>query len=313
MTKEDLLEQARCHWAEATSDSNERRNRDRGREDAKFSAGGDDGTQWNPEIWADRHTAGRVRPCITINKMEAFLHQVENEVRQNKVAIQISPVDSGIDKDTAEVDQGLIRHIENDSQADAASHAALVEACRSGLGALKVTAEYVGPDSFDQRLVIEHIPDAIERYWFDPYAKKVDRSDGRYAFEVERINREEFKAQYPDSDTVGANFFDGLPMAEGWISTDDVLVALYWYFDTRKRKLLYLEQTGQTVYEDELGDTDMTGVNVSRERDVLYKTVKCCKLNGCEILEETEFPGDLIPVVPVVGEEIMVDGQLHRY
>src|SRR5215467_3994359 len=155
MTKEDLLKQARAHWQECTSEGTERDNRQRGREDARFSAGGDDGAQWNPQVWEDRHTAGKIRPCITINKMGAFLHQVENEVRQNKIAIRISPVDTGIDKDTAEVDQGLIRHIENDSQADAASHAALVEACRSGLGALKVCAEYVGPDSFDQKLVIE--------------------------------------------------------------------------------------------------------------------------------------------------------------
>jgi hypothetical protein len=313
MTHEELLAQARKHWVECSSDPIERENRDRGKQDAKFSAGGDDGAQWHPEVWAERHTPGRLRPCITVNKMGAFLHQVENEVRQNKIAIRISPVDSGIDKDTAAVDQGLVRHIENDSAADAAGHAALVEATRSGLGGLKVVSKYCSDDSFDQKLSIEHIPDAISRLWWDPYSKKPDRTDANYMFEVERISREAFKAQYPDSHTVAVNFFDDLPQAEGWISSDDVLIANYWYFEPRKRKLIYLEATGETVFEDEVKDLGLEQVKIGREREVMQRVLKCAKLNGNEILEESEWPGEIIPLVPVVGEEIMVEGKLKRY
>ena len=75
------------------------------------------GHHWPEEAIRQREVERR--PCITINKLPAFLHNVTNDQRQNKLGIKVHPVDDGADIDTAEVLQGIIRHIEYASGADA--------------------------------------------------------------------------------------------------------------------------------------------------------------------------------------------------
>jgi hypothetical protein len=305
MTHDELLKQAREHWEECSTDEAEVENRIRGREDARFAAG----LQWDERTKHERDIVRR--PALVFNRMPGFLHQVENEVRRNKIAIKISPVDAGIDQDTAAVDQGLIRQIQYNSEADTDLHAAFVEACRSGLGAFCLRAEYVSDDSFDQELKIRQIPNAITRCFFDPFAKRVDRADARYAFEVDVLAKEEFKRQFPKSNTSTTSFFDGVPFAHDWIQEDGVRVANYWYRETKRRKLLLL-QSGQSVFADDAGPLP-PGVTVLREREVMTAIVKCAKLNGEEVLDEYDWPGSSIPIFFVVGEELWVDEKRKRF
>jgi len=306
MTHEEILKQALEHWRECTEDPAERENRKNGKEDAKFA----DGDQWDPAVKTARELANR--PALTFNRMEGFLHQVENEVRQNRTEIKISPVDSAVDKDTAAVDQGLVRQIQHDSRADAATTAAFEEACRTGLGAFTLSARYVGDDSFDQELVVRQIPDAINRCWFDTLTKDPDRADMRFAFEVDLLSKENFKAQFPDSESSTSNFWDNGfgNFAHDWISESGVRVANYWYIETKRRKLLQLN-SGQTVFADEAGELP-EGVTVVRDRMVAVKQVKCAKINGQEVLDEYEWPGKTIPVFLIVGKERYVEGLRKR-
>jgi hypothetical protein len=246
--------------------------------------------------------------------MGGFLHQVENEVRRNPISIKISPVDDGIDKDTALVDQGLVRQIQRDSRAEAGAHGAFVEACRTGIGAFALRARPVEDGSFDQELYLEQIPDAVNRVWWDPFAKQPDKSDARYMFEADVLPKDEYKRQFPGSEAATSEFLADAfgNLSHDWISDYGVRVANYWFIETRKRKLLYLEPTGQTVFEDEVGQLP-EGVVVSKEREVEQRTVRCVKLNGVEVLDETELPGSSIWIFPVLGEEVWVDGAPRRY
>ncbi|MCR4282800.1 MAG: hypothetical protein NUV72_07210, partial [Bauldia sp.] len=80
--------------------------RDAAYEDIKFARLAD---QWPSEIVNIRKAEGR--PYLTINKLPPLIRQVSNEIRQNRPAISIAPVDNGADKDTAEVISGLIRSV----------------------------------------------------------------------------------------------------------------------------------------------------------------------------------------------------------
>ena len=84
-------------------------------EDIKFSRMGE---QWPDEVETQRRKERR--PCLTINKLPAFIRQVVNDARQNKPSIKVHPVDSGADVKTADVINGLIRNIEYTSNADVA-------------------------------------------------------------------------------------------------------------------------------------------------------------------------------------------------
>src|SRR5215831_1219358 len=110
--EEQFLQQAvkrfnRCEAAEAV-------NRKEAVEDLKFKAG----DQWPDSIRADRTI--QKRPCLTVNKMKTFVHQVTNDQRQNRPAINVSPVGDRADRQTATMIKGLIRQIERSSNADVA-------------------------------------------------------------------------------------------------------------------------------------------------------------------------------------------------
>lgn len=297
---EKLLDQIRTRFSEA--DEAEREIRREAKQDLRF-LGGD---QW-PE-GAKRERERNDRPCLTINRLPTFVRQVVNQGRQNKPQIHISPVDSGADKDTAAVISGLVRHIEYDSDADAAYDSARQYATACGFGAFRVLTDYSSEETFDQDIKIEAIPDPFSVYC-DPHARRADRSDARFMFVVEWLSKDEYKQRWPDSEVVSRGFADD--RAAGWINENSVQVAEYWYVETKRKKLLYLS-TGETVFEGDKESREQLqarGVTVEKEREVLKRQVRCITTNGAEVLKEQDWAGQWIPIILVFGEELIIDGK----
>jgi hypothetical protein len=300
MKHEELLKQAKTRFREA--EEAEREIRAEAVTDLRFVAG----DQWNEHLRREREAARR--PALTINKLPTFVQQVVNDGRQNKPAIKISPVDNGADKDTAEIMQGLVRHIEYNSDADLAYQNAFEYSVSCGFGAFRILTDYCDEKSFDLEIRIEPIADPFCVYC-DPLAKRADRADARYCFIVERMSLDEFKQRWPKSEAASSNFWGGeYDRAEGWITDNSVQVAEYWHIEPRKRKLLALEPDGELIFEDELDETH-EGRAIAKEREVATMQVKCAKLNGAEVLEEDEWPGQYIPIVQVFGKELWVEGK----
>ena len=296
--QEEFLRTARDRFRAA--DEAERENRDEAAKDLRFLAG----DQWDPKVKKDRELAGR--PALVINRLPTFVAQEVNEARQNKPAIKVAPVDSGIDVDTADVVQGLVRHIEYDSDAEVAYVNAVQYAASCGMGYFRILTNYSDDESFDQEVRIEQIEDPFTVY-FDPHAKRQDRSDANYCFVRTRLSHDAYKADWPDSEAAKSNFFEGYDARDGdWISDDEIAVAEYWYVDVKPRQLLYLSD-GSKGFADELQIPE--GVTVLKERTVQARTVRCAKINGQEILEDEEWPGKWIPVIPVFGNSLIVDGK----
>ena len=159
-------------------------------EDLRFRIG----EQWDPQIKNQRHLDGR--PCLTINRVLQFLRQVTNEQRQNRPSIRVSPVNDVADKETARVIQGLIRHIERNSNADTAYDTAFEYAATMGIGYFRVLKRYVDDGSFEQELQVQRILDPMTVH-VDPFVQEADYSDMRWAFIVEDMPIDEFKSSYP--------------------------------------------------------------------------------------------------------------------
>ncbi len=105
----------------------EQRTRTDALDDLEFRSG----KQWPDDITTQRGLDGR--PCLTINRLPPIIRQVTNEQRQQRPSIQINPVGSGADQDTAEIIQGIIRHIEVNSDAEIAYDTAFESAVTIGL------------------------------------------------------------------------------------------------------------------------------------------------------------------------------------
>jgi Phage P22-like portal protein len=144
--------------------------------------------QWDPLARQQRTESSR--PCFTIDRINPSLRQIVNEERQNRPAIQVNPTAGGATEDTATIIAGLIRNIEQTSNAEAAYDTAGWYAAAGGVGYVRVISEYESHDSFDQILKIETIADPMSVF-YDPNSVTQDGSDAEWAFIVKtRVSSE---------------------------------------------------------------------------------------------------------------------------
>src|ERR1043166_2569968 len=80
--------------------------------DKKFA----DGEQWDATAKADREANGD--PCLTIDLLTPQIKQIKNQQRAMRPARTGAPRGGGARPEIAEVFQGIIRHIEANSDAD---------------------------------------------------------------------------------------------------------------------------------------------------------------------------------------------------
>lgn len=261
------------------------------------------GDQWPDEIKRQRYEDQR--PCLTINQIPQFIRQITNDQRQNRPSIQINPVDSEADVDTAEVLEGMVRHIQYDSGADAAYDTAFQAAVTGGFGYFRINTAYTDPNSFDQDIKILRVKNAFTVY-FDPSCKEPDYSDAAFAFIIEKLSKEEFKEQYPDAEL--SNMGNWTSTGDGWIESSECRVAEYFYRESKTVTIVQMSD-GTVLPKSELPSDLPEGVTVLKTRQTQEFSVKWCKITGHEVLEQTDWPGKWIPIIPVLGDELDVDGE----
>lgn len=304
MSKDNILVQAKERFAYALDRTSD--NRTKMREDVRFAAATpDDPWQWEKQD----QTARKGRPMLTINKMPQHIRQVTNDIRQNRPSIRFRPADDKADPEVAEILMGLVRHIEANSDADIAYDTASEHQVVHGLGYIRVLADYIRDDSFDQDIFIGRVADPFKVY-DDPDIKDPAGKDRKWLFVEETLKEEEFKAQYPDAEPIDWSFVKD----NGWF-TGDKEVRICEYFEVvEKPATLLMWASGQTSYK---GDALPEGVFAGEVPIKTRKTTKCVvmwrKLNGQEILEEKEFPSRYIPFARVIGNEWEVDGKTYLF
>ena len=303
----ELIDKAKKFLQQA--DEAQTKNRADALDDLKFSSG----FQWPVEVQNSRNL--EARPCLTINKLDAYIRQICNQQRQSRPRIKVHGMNGASDAKIAEILTGICRHIEVNSDADTAYDTAFEYAVRMGWGFMRLTTKYVREDSFDQEIYIEPIDNPFSVY-YDPNSTLPDGSDCEGAMITEFISKKKFRSMYPNADD-GGNFN---PTGTGdygseWVTKEDIRIAEWFYTDRQKTKLVLLSD-GTTAYKEDLPAPELlmaAGIQVISERDTIRKKIKWCKLTGLEVLEETEWPGRFIPIIPVYGHQLVVDGKRKVY
>jgi hypothetical protein len=248
-------------------------------DDLQFSIG----EQWPSDIKADRQLNGR--PCLTVNVLPQFIKQVTNEQRQQRPAGTINPVGDGADIDTAEILQGVVRHIEVGSDAEVADDYAFEYMVRVGFGYERLDTRLIQGSKSDQEICVRLIRNPFCVY-VDPNAQELDRCDAKWGFLVEDVPLKEFQQNYPNSQLVkgGASLSDYQSvgdMTPGWASTagplPTVRVAEYWYFEN---------------------PTD--------------KEMKWAKITAMDVLDREDTIWDSVPLLGVYGDDLIVNGKMHQ-
>jgi hypothetical protein len=279
-------------------------NRDEKLDDLRFLSG----DQWPDQVKRQRDVDQR--PCLTINKLPTFLHQVTNDQRMNVPSIKVSPVNAG-NEETAQVVQGLIRHIEYASNSDVCYDTAVNSAAAIGEGFFRLVTDYCTPTSFDQEIKFKRIRNSFTVY-FDPMSQEPDGSDQRRCMLSFRMQMSDFTKQYPQAQVPTAGFQAGAgdPNVKDWFGADFIRIAEFYRIEESAAVLVELTN-GETGYEDELVEMP-PGVSIKRKRATTRPKVMWYKLTALEVLEQTEIKCRWIPVFPVYGDEIDLDGKVIR-
>lgn len=278
--------------------------RQKGLEADKFRAG----EQWPENVRASRATDSR--PCLTFNRMGQFTRQVTNDMRMNRPSLRIDPVGDA-DVDTAKIFEGLVRHIQVASNADVAYDCAGESAVGKGWGYFRIITEYLDENSFDQEIKVKRIKNAFTVY-YDPDCQEPDYSDAKYCFIVSDIEKDVFKKDYPKA-LAGSTEFESTGDTPPTWQTDDYVRVAEWFQVEEKDAKLYLLSNGQTFMakndEEAMLAAQGSGLQIANKRDTKIREVVWRKITWCDVLETNVWPGKYIPVIPVLGNDMDVDGK----
>jgi hypothetical protein len=286
-------------------------NHDMGLEDLRFAKLGE---QWPDKIRNQREADGR--PVLTINKMQTFIRQVVNDARQSKPSIKPKPVDSAADTKTAEVLNGLIKNIEYTSHADIAYDTAVECAVTNGFGYIRVGIDYSYDDAFDMDINIDRVINPFAVYG-DPNATCADGSGWNECFIVDRLSKKAYKTKYPNAEIKDFDD-DKWSEADGdWLNDDGILVAEFWERKEVDQEIVLTSDGRVFSKEDLMNDEDLLAamelgsIQIVNERTTKSYKVTQTIMSGAEILEENDWPGKYIPIIPVYGDEFSVEGKRY--
>lgn len=279
-------------------------------EDIRFAAASPDNQwQWPADVLKSRigGEGQPPRPTITINKLPQHIKLVTNEQRQNRPSIKVLPVDDKADVKVAEVLNGVIRHIEANSDADIAYDTAAESQVTIGEGYWRILTDYCNEMSVDEQdIYIAPIKNSFSVY-MDPDGLRKD-STGRFCdwgFITDKIHKDSFKKQFPNATQTNWDDLGKGDDAACWMEEDHVVIAEYFCFKDVKTKIVKWSD-GSVTKDDELPKAPMESI---ASRQTTIRKVMWSKMTGLEVLEEKEWAGKYIPLVRVVGNEWEIDGK----
>lgn len=302
-TDDDILKEAKARFQRCVDW--ESLARQHARFDARFASGDPlNKWQWDASVIASRGD----RPCLTNNLTRQHNLLIVNDALRNKAAIKISPTGGQATYEAAQIFQNLIRRIEYQSKATDAYSTATFHQVESGIGYVRVTTDYVDEESFEQDIYIRRIADPNTIY-MDPDATDYDKADARFAFVFEDIAKDRLSEK--EQEQAGDVALDN--MEGGWNTRDHIREAEYWRRNERDDKLHELAD-GTQIRDSDIPDEQSEAIRASirRSRAIAVPEVEWFKIRGNKIIDRGEWPGKYIPIVPAIGEEIVIDGVMDR-
>lgn len=305
----DLLARMKKRFAAAESEESDFRTRYQ--DDMEFLfADSDNQDQWPAQVKADR--ARDKKPMVTINKVHTHWLHIVNQSKENKPTIKIHPTNDEATYESAQVFEGMVRHIEYASDAQSAYDIAMETSTGGGIGYWRIKTLYADERSFDQDIRITEIPDPMSVY-LGPH-KKRDGSDCMWGIIFEDMPVEMFEAAYPDAPKAIAS--SRTSRTDGWLTKQTMRVAEYFEIEQTKEwvyaeagpdgRVRYMPQSDMDQAEQELMRLAIEqSPDTHRRRKADKRVTKWYKIAGDTIIDRGIWPGKYVPIVRVPGEEVV--------
>lgn len=153
-----------------------------------------EGAQWDQDLWLQMGDAKRPRYEFDITS--PVIKLIADDLEQKDFSIDVSPASGDASKDVAGHLDGLIRTLENVSNAQMVYNQASKMVVIGGIDGWEIVQAYADADSFDQDLLIRPIYNFVDRVWFDHAMEMQDASDARHVFKLTSIPAKDFEDKY---------------------------------------------------------------------------------------------------------------------
>jgi len=265
--------------------------------------------QWEQQWW-DQNDG---KPRYTFDMVTPIIDQVTAEIEQSDFDVKVSPMSGGASKETAMTMDGLIRNIESLSRAKDIYINSGRGSATCGFDCWMVSSRYADSTSFEQDLMIDPIPNAVDRVWFDPSSYLQSKADSQYVFLLHAMSVAEYLDRWPEgsqesvsTDREGDSYYDKA----------EVIVVGQVFYVEREKIVLVLMNNGATYevnddFDDVVDELEAMGITELRRRDA-YKNKVCSRFfdakDWLEEDEDTVF--DRVPIVPVFGNFKVVENKV---
>lgn len=254
--------------------------------------------QWDDH--AQKAFAGR--PRYTLDKCNDLVDDIAGAMEQSDFDIQVLPAGGDATKPLAKTYDGLIRNIQNLSDAGDVYDAANRNVVRAGMDGWRINQRWGDNNVFDQDLYIDTVADWVDRVWFDPNSVLQTRADAEFAFMLTTMTKRAYEKQFPHGKARSVSIGDRVTESDR--TPDTVVVGEILYKVPVKR--LIVEMTNGAVYVDDdkfkkiKDELAVDGVTEKRSRTRDTVEVKTRIFDGDDWLtpvQNTVF--DMIPLVPM--------------
>lgn len=258
-------------------------------------------------------------PKFEINKVATELNRIISEYRNNRITVKFRPGDREASEELSNKLNGLFRADYEETDGGEACDNAFDDAATGGFGCFRLTSMLVNEyDPMDerQRIAIEPVYDPSRSVWFDPDAKKYDKSDALWAFCMYSLSPEKYEAEYGKTPPSSLDTTTITSWEYDWFEPEVVYIAKYYEVRKESVDVISYQQpiTGEIAtydsdqiedIEDELADAGF--VEVAR-RSVKRRRVYVSVVDGENFLEKPRrIPGEHIPLIPVYGKRWFID------
>jgi hypothetical protein len=278
-------------------------------------------TQWDDALLGDTQLQYRGQ----FDVLRKAGRQIVADLRSNPVQVNFQPK-SDTREDAADIIDGLYLTDDRNNTSIEAYDNAVGEAVVCGVGAWELYTEYESNRAGVDNQVIRRKPiyEANNNCFWDPNAKRLDKSDAMYVSILEAYSPEGYEELYEllmgeETECVPNSFSNPeQSYAFPWMASgnDLVYVACFYHKTKVKDKVITMtDPLGQPIVLREsdlseiMDDLIDEGYKVESERVFERWQVTKYIASGREILKSDVIAGENIPVVPTYGERAFVEGE----
>lgn len=285
--------------------------------------------QWDWEVRNRRQTMSI--PTLEFNHVAPMIDGILGEQRKNSPQISVLALQENTQQRSVDWRTDLLRQIWYASHADSLVQTCYFQQLTCGWGFLRVEIHYEDDKTFKKCLKLGGDSD-YQRAFFDPTAKEKHKQDGDYCGVYQVMSKDDFKRDYPDIENpVSA----GQQTFFSWQTRDTITVCDIYYKDYYKVTIAQLSDgqemdladakkmiqeredsiaemaaiSAQSEYEDFAVIDIPEPLEIVNQRDVMRYKIKHVRYIENELLDTTDWPGKLLPVVFSPGKIAVIDGK----